>query len=80
MAPIMTDKGVALTWSFDEEATSICELHLPTMLNQTTVACLNNAVLLPYAEGYSLSIQAVDMEGNVAGPVQLTWSIGKTVI
>ena len=78
MVPVISDDGIALTWSFDEEAVTICELHPPSMLNKTTVPCSNNAVLLPYAtEGYILSIQGTDMGGNVAEPVQLTWSVCK---
>ena len=80
MAPVITDEGIALGWAFDEEASSVCELYSPSMLNETIVPCLNNAVLLPNTEqGYSLFIQGTDVEGNVADPVQLTWSIGKTV-
>jgi hypothetical protein len=41
---------------------------------------LRNTVLLSYSlEGSSLSIQGTDIEGNVAEPVQLTWSTGKVI-
>ena len=83
MAPVISDEGfiIALTWEFNEEAASVCKLHSLATLNETIVSCSNNAVLLPYSEeGYSLSIQGTDMEGNVAEPAQLIWSIGKTII
>ena len=80
-APAMSDKGLSVSWDFSEEASAICELYSPSMLNGSIVPCLNNAVLLPYQsdKGYSLFIQGTDMKGNVAEPVQLTWSIGKTI-
>ena len=78
-APVISDEGLSVSWDFNEEASAICELHSPSMLNVTTIPCSNNAILLPYTEeGYSLSIQGMDVVGNVAEPVQLTWSIGKT--
>ena len=79
MVSVISDEGLSLSWAFNEEASAICELHSPSMLKGTIVSCSNNYVLLPYAnEGYSLFIQGTDMEGNVAEPAQLTWSIGKT--
>jgi hypothetical protein len=79
-APVISDEGLSISWNFSENATSICELHSPSMLNVTTIPCLRNTVLLSHSlEGYSLSIQGTDIEGNVAEPVKLTWSIGKTV-
>ena len=81
--PIMSDNGLSirLSWSFSENASAICELHSPSMLNVTIIPCLKNTVLLSYSlESYSLSIQDMDIEGNVAEPVQLTWSIGETVM
>ena len=77
----MSNEGLSISWYFSENASAICELHSPSMLNVTTIPCLKNTVLLSYSlEGYSLSIQGTDIEGNVAEPVQLTWSIGKTVM
>ena len=81
--PVISDNGLSISWNFSENASAICELHSPSMLNVTTIPCLKNTVLLSYSlEGYSLSIQGMDIEGNVAEPVQLTciWSIGKTVM
>ena len=79
MVPVISDEGLALSWAFKEDASAICELHSPSVLNGTIVPCSNNYVLLPYAdEGYSLFIQGTDKEGNVAEPAQFTWSIGKT--
>ena len=77
-APVMSDEGIAVRWIFNEEASSICEIHAPSMLNVTTVPCLNNTVLFTYTqEDYALYIQGIDVEGNVADPVQVTWSNGK---
>ena len=77
----MSDEGLSISWYFSENASAICELHSPSMLHVTTIPCLKNTVLLSYSlEGYSLSIQGTDIEGNVAEPVQLTWSIGMTVM
>ena len=77
----MSDEGLFISWNFSENASAICELHSPSMLSITTIPCLKNTVLLSYSlEGYSLSIQGTDIEGNVAEPIQLTWSIGKTVM
>ena len=75
----MSNEGIAVSWVFNEEAFSTCELHFPATLNVSTVPCFNNTVMLTYAEeGYSLFIQGIDVEGNEAEPVRLTWSIGKT--
>ena len=77
----MSDEGLSISWNFSENASAICELYSPSMLNITTIPCLKNTVLLSYSlEGYSLSIQGTDIEGNVAEPIQLTWSIGKTIM
>jgi hypothetical protein len=79
-APVMSDEGLFISWNFSENATAICELLSPSKLNVTTIPCLKNTILLSHSlEGYSLSIQGTDIEGNVAEPVQLTWSVGKTV-
>ena len=77
----MLNEGLSISWNFSENASAVCELHSPSMLNVTTIPCLKNTVLLSHSlEGYSLSIQATDIEGNVAEPVQLTWSTGKIIM
>ena len=81
--PVMLNEGLSISWDFSENASAVCELHSPSMLNVMTIPCLENTVtvLLSHSlEGYSLSIQATDIEGNVAEPVQLTWSIGKIIM
>jgi hypothetical protein len=78
--PVISNEGLSISWNFSENATAVCELRSPSMLNVTTIPCLKNTVLLSHSlEGYSLSIRGTDIEGNVAESVQLTWSIGKTV-
>lgn len=79
-APVMSDEGLSISWGFSENASAICELHSPSMLNVTTVTipCLKNTVLITHSlDGYSLSIQGTDIEGNVAEPLQVEWNIGK---
>ena len=79
-APVVSAEGLSVSWDFSEEASTICELHSPSMPNVTTIPCLKNTVLLTHSqEGYSLFILGTDMKGNEAEPVQLTWSIGKIV-
>ena len=53
-------------------------VNSPSMLNVTTIPCLKNTVLITHSlDGYSLSIQGTDIEGNVAEPLQVEWNIGK---
>ena len=55
---------------------SVCRLQPPS-LPSSTILCSNNSILFTRAqEGYSLSVEGVDLEGNTAGPVQFTWSTG----
>ena len=72
----VTTDGITLSWSYNEEATSVCRLQ-PPLFPSSTIPCSNNSFLLTRAqEGYSLSVEGVDLEGNTAGPVQFTWSTG----
>ena len=77
----MSVEGLSISWNFSENASAISELYSPSMLNVMTIPCLKNTVLLSYSlEGYSLSIWGTDIEGNVAEPIQLMWSIGNLKI
>ena len=74
--PIITTDGITLSWSYNEVATSVCRLQPPSLPSRA-IPCSNNSILLTRAqEGYSMSIEGVDLEGNTAGPVQFTWNIG----
>ena len=79
--PAMSDEGLSVSWNFNENASATCELHSPSMLNVTTIPCLENTVLIKHSlEGYSLFVQGTDNTGNVAESVRITWNIGKIVM
>ena len=79
-SPVLSNEGITLHWSYDEEAVSICELQPPSLLTMTAIPCSGNVFLLTndlQVEGYSLFIRGTDLAGNVAAPIQFTWNIGK---
>ena len=77
-SPVISNEGITLRWSYDEEAVSVCELQPPSMLSMTTIPCSGNVFLLTNdLEGYRLFIQGTDVAGNVAAPIQLIWNVGK---
>ena len=77
--PVISNEGITLRWSYDEEAVSVCELEPPLLLTITTIPCSGNVFLLTndLLEGYSSFIQGTDVAGNVAAPIQLMWNVGK---
>ena len=77
-SPVISNEGITLRWSYDEEAVSLCELQAPSMLTMTTIPCSGNVFLLTNdLKGSSLFIQGMDVAGNVAAQIQLTWNVGK---
>ena len=67
--PLIKTDGITLSWSYDEEVTSVCRLYRHCF-RQAYIVYTNIDLLTIAHKGYSLSVEGTDLEDNTAaGPV-----------
>ena len=78
--PWYNNGTLELSWTYDEEATSRCQLLTSVYL--LVVNCSSRRVFFNDLQPgiYRLYIQAEDRTGNVAQEVVVRWTVGKLLI
>ena len=78
--PWYNNGTLELSWTYDEEATSRCQLL--TSIYLLAVNCSSRRVFFSDLQPgiYRLYIQAEDGAGNVAQEVVVQWTVGKLLI
>ena len=78
--PLYSNENVTISWSYNEEATSVCSLQSPTLT--TPIPCVNHSVTLTRTlpGRYSLFILSADLAGNVAPTSRHTWTVGEMTL
>lgn len=78
--PSYSNENVTISWSYNEESTSVCSLQSPT--TTTPITCVNHSVTLTRTGPglYSLFILSADLAGNVAPTARHTWTVGEIAL
>ena len=74
--PWYNNGTVELSWTYNEEASSRCQLLTSSYL--LVINCSNRSIFLSDLEQgqYTLYIQAEDTAGNIAQEVVVRWTVG----